>query len=83
MNSENKVIINEKAKTDLVTSDFDYYLPEELIAQHPAEKRDHSRLMVLDREQNTISHKHFYDIVDYINPEWKMSIFSLYYCTRS
>ncbi|MBP3375767.1 MAG: tRNA preQ1(34) S-adenosylmethionine ribosyltransferase-isomerase QueA [Clostridia bacterium] len=69
MNSENKVIINEKAKTDLVTSDFDYYLPEELIAQHPAEKRDHSRLMVLDREQNTISHKHFYDIVDYINPE--------------
>ena len=69
MNSENKVIINEKAKTDLVTSDFDYYLPEELIAQHPSEKRDHSRLMVLDREQNTISHKHFYDIVDYINPE--------------
>lgn len=69
MNGDNKIIINEKAKTDLVTSDFDYYLPEELIAQHPAEKRDHSRLMVLNREQNTISHKHFYDIVDYINPE--------------
>ncbi|MBE6647727.1 MAG: tRNA preQ1(34) S-adenosylmethionine ribosyltransferase-isomerase QueA [Ruminococcaceae bacterium] len=69
MNQESKVIINEKTKTDLVTADFDYYLPEELIAQHPAEKRDHSRLMVLDREQNTISHKHFYDIVDYINPE--------------
>ena len=69
MNQEYKIIINEKTKTDLVTADFDYYLPEELIAQHPAEKRDHSRLMVLDREQNTISHKHFYDIVDYINPE--------------
>lgn len=69
MKEQNKVIINEKAKTDLVTSDFDYYLPEELIAQHPAEQRDHSRLMVLSREQKTISHKHFYDIVDYINPE--------------
>ena len=69
MNKGNNVIINEKAPTDLLTSDFDYYLPEELIAQHPVEKRDHSRLMVLNRAQNTISHKHFYDIVDYINPE--------------
>ncbi len=69
MKDQNKVIINEKAKTDLVTSDFDYYLPEELIAQHPVELRDHSRLMVLNREEKTITHKHFYDIVDYINPE--------------
>ena len=69
MNTENKVIINEKKPTDLLTADFDYYLPEELIAQHPAEKRDQSRLMVLDREQGTIDHKHFYDILDYINPE--------------
>ena len=69
MKDQNKVIINEKAKTDLVTSDFDYYLPEELIAQHPVEQRDHSRLMVLNREEKTITHKHFYDIVDYINPE--------------
>ena len=69
MNKGNNVIINEKAPTDLLTSDFDYYLPEELIAQHPVEKRDHSRLMLLDRAQNTICHKHFYDIVDYINPE--------------
>ena len=66
---KNKVIINEKAPTDLVTADFDYYLPEELIAQHPETERDHSRLMVLDRENNTIEHKHFYDIIDYINPE--------------
>ena len=68
MNEEKKVIINEKKPTDLLTADFDYYLPEELIAQHPAEKRDHSRLMVLDRVENTIEHKHFYDILDYINP---------------
>ena len=66
---EKKVIINEKKPTDLLTADFDYYLPEELIAQHPMEKRDHSRLMVLDREAGSIDHKHFYDIIDYINPE--------------
>ena len=66
---EKKVIINEKKPTDLMTADFDYYLPEELIAQHPMEKRDHSRLMVLDREAGSIDHKHFYDILDYINPE--------------
>ncbi len=66
---EKKVIINEKKPTDLLTADFDYYLPESLIAQHPMEKRDHSRLMVLDREDGSITHKHFYDILDYINPE--------------
>ena len=66
---EKKVIINEKKPTDLLTADFDYCLPESLIAQHPMEKRDHSRLMVLDRETGTIDHKHFYDILDYINPE--------------
>ena len=69
MEKQNNVIINEKAKTDLVTADFYYDLPEELIAQHPAEKRDHSRLMVLDRENKTITHKHFYDIIDYIRPD--------------
>ncbi len=70
MNSnENKIIINEKAPTDLVTADFDYHLPEELIAQHPEKERDHSRLMVLDRKEGSITHKHFYDILDYINPE--------------
>ena len=67
--NEKKVIINEKKPTDLMTADFDYYLPEELIAQHPMEKRDHSRLMVLDRNEGSITHKHFYDILDYINPE--------------
>lgn len=50
------------------THDFYYDLPEELIAQTPLEKRDSSRLMVLDRDTGVLSHKHFYDIVDYLEP---------------
>ena len=50
------------------THDFWYDLPEELIAQTPLEKRDNSRLMVLDQETGKVSHKHFYDIVDYLQP---------------
>ena len=65
----NKVIINEKKPTDLKTADFFYHLPEELIAQHPMEKRDHSRLMVLDREKESIEHRHFFDILDYLKPD--------------
>ncbi len=49
-------------------TDFDYELPEELIAQTPIEKRDESRLMVLDRKEQTIEHKHFKDIIDYLEP---------------
>lgn len=62
-------IVNDKKPTDLKTSDFYYDLPEELIAQHPSERRDHSRLMVLDRRSGGIEHKHFYDIVDYLRPD--------------
>ena len=50
------------------THDFWYDLPEELIAQTPLEKRDTSRLMVLDRKTGEVQHKHFYDIIDYLNP---------------
>ncbi|MDC0506170.1 tRNA preQ1(34) S-adenosylmethionine ribosyltransferase-isomerase QueA [Candidatus Gracilibacteria bacterium] len=49
-------------------SDFDYALPERLIAQKPLEKRDHSRLLVLDKNSGDIQDKHFYDIVDILNP---------------
>ena len=49
-------------------SDFNYDLPEELIAQTPLEKRDESRLMVLYRKNQTIEHKTFKDIVDYLEP---------------
>ena len=48
--------------------DFDYYLPEELIAQTPLVKRDESRLLVLDKETGNIEHKKFYDIIDYLTP---------------
>lgn len=49
-------------------NDFDYELPKELIAQSPAEKRDCSRLMVVDRETGEVAHKHFYDILEYLGP---------------
>lgn len=49
-------------------SDFDYELPEELIAQTPNQKRDECRLMVLDREKKTVEHKIFKNIIDYLNP---------------
>ena len=48
------------------TSDFNFDLPEELIAQHPLEKRDYSRLMVLDKETGKVEHRHFYDIIEYL-----------------
>ena len=48
------------------TSDFSYNLPQELIAQTPVEPRDNSRLLLLNRENGEISHKHFYDIIDYL-----------------
>jgi len=63
-----QVIINEKPQTDLKTSDFFYDLPQELIAQHPMSQRDASRLMVLNRGGGSISHRHFSDIVEYLNP---------------
>ncbi|SFD11778.1 tRNA preQ1(34) S-adenosylmethionine ribosyltransferase-isomerase QueA [Clostridium uliginosum] len=47
--------------------DFDFYLPEELIAQHPLEQRDSSRLMVLDKETGEVEHKTFHGIIDYLN----------------
>ena len=50
------------------THDFYYDLPEELIAQTPLEKRDTSRLLCLNRETGEWEHKHFYDIIDYLNP---------------
>jgi len=47
---------------------FDYKLPEELIAQSPTIPRDHSRLLIIDRKDGSFSHKHFYDIIDYLTP---------------
>ena len=58
----------ESEEKKLKTHDFYYDLPEELIAQTPLEQRDSSRLMVLNRETGEIAHKHFYDVIDYLNP---------------
>ena len=52
----------------MTTEDFDYDLPEELIAQTPLKVRDSSRLLVLDKETGEVEHKHFHDIVDYLVP---------------
>ena len=52
----------------MLTSDFDYQLPQDLIAQTPIEPRDSSRLLVLDRVSGRLQHKHFHDIVDYLVP---------------
>ena len=52
----------------MLLSDFDYNLPEELIAQTPCEPRNHSRLMVLDKTAKTIEHHHFYDLKDQLVP---------------
>ncbi len=60
------MIKNELKPTELKTSDFYYELPEELIAQHPSEKRDEARLMVLDREKQTIEHRIFRDVTEYL-----------------
>lgn len=50
------------------TSDFDYELPDELIAQAPAYPRDSCKLLIVNRDTHTLEHKYFYDIVDYLNP---------------
>ncbi len=58
--------VAQETMTDLKTSDFYYDLPEELIAQTPAEPRDSSRMLVYNRERDTLSHEHFYDITKHL-----------------
>ena len=53
---------------DFKTRDFWYELPEELIAQTPLQKRDTSRLLAVNRQTGELAHRHFYDILDYLNP---------------
>lgn len=61
-------MINEQNNVPLKTDDFDYYLPEELIAQTPVEPRDSSGLLVYNRKTGEIEHRVFRDIIDYLNP---------------
>ena len=62
------VIVNEKKDTELLKSDFDYELPPELIAQHPAQQRDNCRLLVVDKKTGEYRDRVFHDITEYINP---------------
>ena len=55
-------------ESTLNTKDFDFDLPEELIAQTPIEPRDASRLLILDKKSGEIQHRHFYDVIDYLYP---------------
>lgn len=68
LNKEEKIeqILNDKPATVLMTKDFDYELPERLIAQHPLEKRDQSRLLVVDRKTGQTEHRVFSDVLDYL-----------------
>jgi len=52
----------------MLLTDYDYELPKNLIAQHPCEPRDHSRLLVLNRDTGAIAHRRFYDVLDYLRP---------------
>ena len=52
----------------MLVKDFNYELPKELIAQHPMEPRDHSRLLVVDKDTGVIEHRHFYDLCSYLRP---------------
>src|SRR6056297_1743634 len=54
-------------RKELKKKDFYYDLPEELIAQTPLKKRSNSKLMVLNREKESIEHNYFYNILDYLN----------------
>ncbi|MBQ8248414.1 MAG: tRNA preQ1(34) S-adenosylmethionine ribosyltransferase-isomerase QueA [Clostridia bacterium] len=62
------MITNERIETNLTTKDFYYDLPEELIAQHPSEVRDRSRLLTINRKTGELTHGIFHDIIDRLNP---------------
>ena len=55
-------------------SHFEFNLPDELLAEYPAEHRDESRLMVLNREKQTIEHRQFKDIIEYFDENFEMEI---------
>ena len=62
------LIIRMKRGSKLNIEEFDYHLPESLIAQTPLKNRDQSRLLVLQRETGKMTHLHFKDVIDYLNP---------------
>ncbi len=69
MEHQDNLIINERPQTRLDTHDFYFDLPQELIAQSPSAERDGCRMLVLHREDGTIEHRIFHDIIDYLRPQ--------------
>ena len=65
-NETNRLNRKNKKEKIMNISEFDFELPEELIAQHAVNLRDHSRLLVLDRTNHTTEHRQFYNITDYL-----------------
>jgi len=65
---KNDIIAGIRKETIMKVSDFNYELPEELIAQHPYDKRDEARLMVIDKNTQKIEHKVFKDVIEYLQP---------------
>lgn len=59
--------MSKTTEKNMSLNDYDYELPDKLIAQIPSQKREESQMMVLDRKDNSIVHKHFYDIADYFD----------------
>ena len=62
------MITNERINTSLTTKDFYYDLPERLIAQHPSDVRDQSRLLTINRKTGELTHERFFNIIDKLNP---------------
>lgn len=63
----------KKWEGKMKVEEFNYELPKELIAQTPYDKRDEARLLVLDKEKQTIEHKVFRDVIDYLSPRRLLS----------
>src|SRR5574344_26153 len=69
-NSENTIYVGNKSDDGLdvfSTKTYHYNLPESQIAQTPIEPRDHSKMLVYDRQEGSITHKHFFDVIDYLD----------------
>jgi len=62
-------LFSDRQQPDMRVSDYEYELPPELIATHPAEKREQSRLFVYHRDTGQVEHRHFYDLPDYLQPD--------------
>ena len=66
MRKKLQLLSRERVSKELLTSSYDFHLPDELIATHPASPRDHARLLVYDRANDTITHAKFYELENFL-----------------